>query len=57
MASLFAQPGNGMLFLGGQKISGADVRDQNGVVAPYFPRMQHAADAAADNAPSLTGPR
>jgi T-complex protein 1 subunit alpha len=30
MTSLFAQPGNGMLFLGGQKISGQDIRDQNG---------------------------
>jgi len=30
MASMFAQPGNGTLFLGGQKVSGADIRDQNG---------------------------
>ncbi|KAL8415249.1 hypothetical protein RB594_006189 [Gaeumannomyces avenae] len=29
MASMFAQPGNGTLFLGGQKISGSDIRDQN----------------------------
>ncbi|KAK4153004.1 chaperonin Cpn60/TCP-1 family [Chaetomidium leptoderma] len=29
MASMFEQPGNGMLFLGGQKISGAEIRDQN----------------------------
>ncbi|KLU92493.1 T-complex protein 1 subunit alpha [Magnaporthiopsis poae ATCC 64411] len=29
MASMFAQPGNGTLFLGGQKISGPDIRDQN----------------------------
>ncbi|KAK4134477.1 T-complex protein 1 [Trichocladium antarcticum] len=29
MTSLFAQPDNGMLFLGGQKISGQDIRDQN----------------------------
>ncbi|KAK4228559.1 T-complex protein 1 subunit alpha [Podospora fimiseda] len=29
MASLFEQPRNGTLFLGGQKISGADIRDQN----------------------------
>ncbi|KAK8051957.1 t-complex 1 subunit alpha [Apiospora rasikravindrae] len=29
MASMFEQPGNGTLFLGGQKISGADIRDQN----------------------------
>ena len=31
MASLFEQPRNaGTLFLGGTKISGADIRDQNG---------------------------
>lgn len=30
MASMFAQSGSGTLFLGGQKISGADIRDQNG---------------------------
>ncbi|KAK3378824.1 chaperonin Cpn60/TCP-1 family [Lasiosphaeria ovina] len=29
MTSLFDQPRNGQLFLGGQKISGADIRDQN----------------------------
>ncbi|KAI8962320.1 T-complex protein 1 [Daldinia sp. FL1419] len=29
MASMFEQPSNGTLFLGGQKISGADIRDQN----------------------------
>ncbi|KAK7958341.1 hypothetical protein PG984_008736 [Apiospora sp. TS-2023a] len=29
MASMFEQPGNGTLFLGGQKISGSDIRDQN----------------------------
>ncbi|KAI1502395.1 T-complex protein 1 [Biscogniauxia marginata] len=29
MASMFEQSGNGTLFLGGQKISGADIRDQN----------------------------
>ncbi|KAK0744081.1 chaperonin Cpn60/TCP-1 family [Schizothecium vesticola] len=29
MASLFEQPRNGTLFLGGQKISGSDIRDQN----------------------------
>ncbi len=27
---MFEQSGNGTLFLGGQKISGADIRDQNG---------------------------
>lgn len=31
MASMFEQPRNGTLFLGGQKISGADIRDQNGM--------------------------
>ena len=31
MASMFEQPRNaGTLFLGGTKISGADIRDQNG---------------------------
>jgi len=30
MGSMFEQSGNGQLFLGGQKISGADIRDQNG---------------------------
>ena len=30
MASMFEQPRNGTLFLGGQKISGSDIRDQNG---------------------------
>jgi len=29
MASMFEQPRNGTLFLGGQKISGTDIRDQN----------------------------
>ncbi|EGS21746.1 T-complex protein 1 alpha subunit-like protein [Thermochaetoides thermophila DSM 1495] len=29
MAAIFEQPRNGTLFLGGQKISGADIRDQN----------------------------
>jgi len=29
MASMFEQPGNGTLFLGGQKISGQDIREQN----------------------------
>ncbi|KAL1864207.1 chaperonin-containing T-complex alpha subunit Cct1 [Diaporthe australafricana] len=29
MASMFEQSGNGTLFLGGQKISGSDIRDQN----------------------------
>ncbi|KAJ5002347.1 T-complex protein 1, partial [Colletotrichum nymphaeae SA-01] len=29
MASMFEQSGSGTLFLGGQKISGADIRDQN----------------------------
>ncbi|PHH55351.1 T-complex protein 1 subunit alpha [Ceratocystis fimbriata CBS 114723] len=29
MGSLFEQSGNGTLFLGGQKISGSDIRDQN----------------------------
>lgn len=29
-ASMFQQSGNGTLFLGGQKISGTDIRDQNG---------------------------
>ncbi|KAK3337831.1 putative tailless complex polypeptide 1 [Neurospora tetraspora] len=30
MASMFAQSGSGTLFLGGQKISGAEIREQNG---------------------------
>lgn len=30
MTSMFEQGGDGHLFLGGQKISGADIRDQNG---------------------------
>ena len=30
MASMFEQSRQGTLFLGGQKISGADIRDQNG---------------------------
>jgi hypothetical protein len=34
MASMFEQPRNGTLFLGGQKISGSDIRDQNGKFAP-----------------------
>jgi T-complex protein 1 subunit alpha len=29
MATLFDQPRDGTLFLGGQKISGSDIRDQN----------------------------
>ena len=35
MASMFEQPRNGTLFLGGQKISGADIRDQNGKLQPF----------------------
>lgn len=31
MTSMFEQPRNGTLFLGGQKISGSDIRDQNGM--------------------------
>jgi len=34
MAAIFEQPRNGTLFLGGQKISGADIRDQNGWCPP-----------------------
>jgi hypothetical protein len=34
MASMFEQPRNGTLFLGGQKISGSDIRDQNGTTQP-----------------------
>lgn len=30
MASIFEQPREGTLFLGGKKISGSDIRDQNG---------------------------
>lgn len=30
MASMFEQPRNGTLFLGGTKISGTEIRDQNG---------------------------
>lgn len=29
MASMFEQSGSGTLFLGGQKVSGSDIRDQN----------------------------
>jgi T-complex protein 1 subunit alpha len=35
MASMFEQSGSGTLFLGGQKISGADIRDQNGRLPRY----------------------
>ena len=36
MAGMFEQPRNaGTLFLGGTKISGADIRDQNGPVLSY----------------------
>jgi len=34
MGSMFEQPRNGTLFLGGQKISGSDIRDQNGKLRP-----------------------
>lgn len=35
MAGMFEQPRNaGTLFLGGTKISGADIRDQNGLQLP-----------------------
>lgn len=34
MATLFDQPRDGTLFLGGQKISGSDIRDQNGSLPP-----------------------
>lgn len=33
MASMFEQSGSGTLFLGGQKVSGSDIRDQNGALA------------------------
>ena len=37
MAGMFEQPRNaGTLFLGGTKISGADIRDQNGAAAPIL---------------------
>lgn len=36
MASMFEQPRNGTLFLGGQKISGSDIRDQNGMSVYVF---------------------
>jgi hypothetical protein len=35
MASMFEQPRNGTLFLGGQKISGSDIRDQNGMFVVF----------------------
>ena len=31
MTSMFEQSRQGTLFLGGQKISGSDIRDQNGM--------------------------
>lgn len=34
---MFEQPRDGTLFLGGQKISGADIREQNGTLAPLPP--------------------
>jgi T-complex protein 1 subunit alpha len=33
---MFEQPRNGTLFLGGQKISGSDIRDQNGAHTQLF---------------------
>lgn len=39
MASMFEQPREGTLFLGGQKISGQDIRDQNGEYF-YAPPIQ-----------------
>jgi hypothetical protein len=39
MTSMFEQGGDGHLFLGGQKISGADIRDQNGKELGYT--MKH----------------
>lgn len=37
MAGMFEQPRNaGTLFLGGTKISGADIRDQNGSSDPVY---------------------
>lgn len=35
---MFEQSGNGTLFLGGQKISGSDIRDQNGESPTCEPR-------------------
>lgn len=35
---MFEQSGNGTLFLGGQKISGSDIRDQNGESPTCGPR-------------------
>jgi T-complex protein 1 subunit alpha len=39
MASMFEQPRNGTLFLGGQKISGSDIRDQNGMSVYILSRL------------------
>lgn len=39
MASMFEQSGSGTLFLGGQKISGADIRDQNGMLPLLLLRL------------------
>lgn len=38
MASMFEQSDSGTLFLGGQKVSGADIRDQNGGHLSHGPR-------------------
>lgn len=53
MASMFEQPQNGMLFLGGQKISGSDIRDQNGRVPSVFPLPLHEVGHARKEAGNL----
>lgn len=44
MASMFEQPQNGTLFLGGQKISGPDIRDQNGTCTADSSRCRRLTD-------------
>lgn len=47
MASMFEQSGSGTLFLGGQKISGADIRDQNGMSISHSPHRPNHNEASS----------
>ena len=53
MAAIFEQSRTGTLFLGGQKISGADIRDQNGMSSFFFWWFQSSRDHADQYIPTV----
>lgn len=55
MASMFEQPQEGTLFLGGKKFSGSDIRDQNG--KHPVPREKHRKHLGLSNSAPQSPPR